>query len=357
MLTKALLDLPLTRASLTIAADEALRNSAQSSQFSDDHHVLLHETLDRRNSYPCKAGQEKLLPVCLPVEDTFIRSVTMEKGLNVLIVRRDMVEMKGSFSGGTNAEDNGAGKIDKGVQTFAAGLCMGYITHSSAPPKFMHGLPPLRPWTKEDLLGILNAFGRWAYNLNPVVTLTNATDIAAHIRNTVDHLARDQHLADTIPKGILVDGYQTVYASSSTSAASQVAGSSGAIAGSVINKATAGGTEITYFNTRLSGNAEARTTTLTLKDLVETAFDEGSLDIQLAEAAGKGRAHSAGDWLNVQSITINHPTDPLKNNTFSIVDAAGDTKRLRIKHFSRVKEKEDSEVDSAGSDEVDTDDE
>lgn len=99
------------------------------------------------------------------------------------------------------------------------------------------------------------------------------------------------------------------------------------------------------------------TPTLTLKDLVETAFDEGSLDIQLAEAAGKGGAHSAGDWLNVQSITINHPTDPSKNNTFSIIDAAGGTKRLRIKHFSRVREKEDSEVDSAGSDEVDTDDE
>jgi hypothetical protein len=123
----------------------------------------------------------------------------------------------------------------------------------------------------------------------------------------------------------------------------------------VINNTTAGGTETTYFNTRLSGNATAPTITLTLNDLVETAFDEGSLDIQLAEAAGKGRVHSADDWLNVQSITINHPTDPTKNNTFTIKDAAGGTKRLRIKHFSRVKE--DSEVDSAGSDAVDTDDE
>jgi len=196
---------------------------------------------------------------------------------------------------------------------------------------------------------------KWAYNLNPVVALTNATDIASHIRNTIDHLARDQHLADTIPKGILVDGFQTVYASSSTSAASQVAASSGTTAGSVINNTTAGGTETTYFNTRLSGNATAPTITLTVNDLVETAFDEGSLDIQLAEAAGKGRVHSADDWLNVQSITINHPTDPTKNNTFTIKDAAGGTKRLRIKHFSRVKE--DSEVDSAGSDAVDTDDE
>jgi hypothetical protein len=350
------MDLPLNRESLVAEADNALRNSAQSSRFSDEHHLLLHETLDRGNSYPCKPGQEKMLPICLDVDETYIREKPTEKDLSILIMRKDMGEMKGSYAGGTQADDDGTAKIAAGVKNFAAGVAMLYITKSSHPPKFMEGLTPRKPWTKEHLLANLNDFGRWAYDRSPVVKITNASDIAAHIRTNVEHLVRDQTLADTIvTKGILVDGYQASAAFISTSGASQEAASAGATGPATDHNATAGDSEEFYFKTRLSDNA-ASITDHSLSELQTVLRDgyPGSFEIQLAEDAGKNKCYKADEWVALQSITITHPTDATKNNTFQIMDAAGAKKRVRIGHFRRVKDNS-SEVDSDNSDKVDTD--
>jgi hypothetical protein len=86
--------LPLSQDSLLLQANKSLINSAQSMELSSDIHVLAHETLDRASSYPCKKGQsEKLLPVCLPVGPSYIRREPMKEGLNIIIFKKDMVEM------------------------------------------------------------------------------------------------------------------------------------------------------------------------------------------------------------------------------------------------------------------------
>jgi hypothetical protein len=328
--------LPLSQDSLLLQANKSLINSAQSMELSSDIHVLAHETLDRASSYPCKKGQsEKLLPVCLPVGPSYIRREPMKKGLNIIIFKKDMVEMQGSYAGGSHSEDDGEAKIAKGIERFASSLLMSYIINK--PPAFMHGLTPQKPWQKQTLLPIFNSFGQWAYEKSPAVTITTATDIPNHIKNNIDHLQRDQELSMEITRGVLVDGY---FAPSTSAKASSSSSGAGALL------PTDAAVESGFFITRRSNATTNQTDEQSLQELA-SACETENLDVQVVEPTGRGKCYQPGDWLPLVSVILTHLTKPELNNTFVIRDTAGAKKPVRIKHFRKFKPDTGLDTDTA----------
>ena len=157
-LAKVNMPLPLNRDSIVNEANKVLLASANRVQYSDEYHFLLHETLDTAISHPCKPGHEKYLPICLPVECAFLINEPMRKSLNIVIVRKDLMETKGSYDGGSHGNDSDDAKVDRAIETFASGLTMAYMTKK--PPTYMHGLSPVQGMSREKMLEVFKTLGK-----------------------------------------------------------------------------------------------------------------------------------------------------------------------------------------------------
>ena len=334
------LTLPITRESLEKAASDALLSSANRCDFSNDFHNIVAETIDQANSHACKPGKDKLLPICIPVQETYRVADDEHKPdhLNIVIYRKDQVESMGSYSAGSHGEDKDADKLSRAFDAFAAGLTMEYLTNK--PPKYMHGLTPRSGLSRERSLEVFKELGRLAYDLNPLSSSSSkfptATDIIARIKVTIDCEDRNQQLADQLPPDVLVNGF-TRSASATHPQTAQPPQNKPSPPPPAAAKAP---DDVllpgqSYVTTR-ADDLSVSTDRHTIKWLDSIQQSLGGLQVQLAEDCGKG-AYKEGDWFRLLAVYVVHASEPKANESFLVQDSGQNKQKIiKWKHFLKT---------------------
>ena len=340
------LPLPVNRNSLVEAANNALLSSSNRCEFSDDYHFLFEETIDQANSHACKPSKEKLLPICVPVQETYLVANNEHKPdhLHILIYRKDQPAMKGSYGAGSHGEDCEEDKLQRAYDAFAAGLCMEYATNKI--PKYMHGLTPKVGISRERQLEAFKEMGKLAYQKNPHSHASGkfptSTEILLKIKATLDSEDRSQQLANELPADVLVNGLMRSSSVTHPQAAlPKDPPSPHAAAVKVTDDMVLPG--LPYVTTRADAQAQSsnRHTVQWLNDIQQSL---NGLEVQLAEDCGKGE-FKEGDWFRLLAVYVKHDIEARANESFlvELIDRK-EQKIIKWKHFLKQSPEEVSKL-------------
>lgn len=343
------LQLPVDRDSLVATANSALLQSANRAQFSSDHHQLFMETLDLGVSGTGKPGKQKSLPKCIEVQESLliVNDAFKPTHLNIVIVRKDLQETKGSFTAGSHGDLTADQKLKNAFGAFGGQLAMDIATDKKL-GSFMAGLTPLSgKIPPEQRLESYTELARWAYERRPFADsekLPSAQEIIVRVKSIIEREARNQQLSDAlISFDILVNGFTSAngLASSSPPPAAATGGGGGA---ATSNSASVPctttdviPTNSPYVSTRgpsAVGNQSSSTIRHSTQWLAVNygQLAGGGLEVQVAEDCGRGQKHKEGAWLPLLSVYDKHSTEPKADQTF-LVQVGDKESLIRWKHF------------------------